>query len=62
VPIERYVVIDPGTSGSDQIEADVECPSCGQRRHVRLEAPPAHREVQANLADLDASSTLEDLA
>lgn len=62
VPIERYVVVDPGTSGADQIEADVECASCGQRRRVRLEAPPAHREVRANLADLDASSTLEGLA
>jgi len=48
VPIEQYVVVDPGTSGADQIEADVECPSCGQRRHVRLEAPPTHvrREAQ----------------
>ena len=39
MPIEEFLAVDPGSSGADQIEADVTCPSCGRQRHVRLEAP-----------------------
>ncbi len=39
MPIEEFTVVEPGSSGADDIEADVTCPSCGGRRHVRLRAP-----------------------
>lgn len=39
VPVGEFTVVEAGSSGADLIEADVECPSCGERRHVRLRAP-----------------------
>ena len=41
---ERLLAEPPGSpaAGCDAklVEADVECPSCGQQRHVRIERPP----------------------
>ena len=43
MPIEDFTIVEAGTSGADLIEADVECPSCHERRHIRLQAPPGHK-------------------
>ena len=40
IPVPEAVLQDAAASDADLIEADVECPSCGRQRHVRLERPP----------------------
>jgi uncharacterized protein len=40
MPVEEFTVVEAGTSGADLIEADLVCPSCQERRHVTLQAPP----------------------
>ena len=39
VPVAEDIVTEAAQSGAGHSEADVECPSCGRRRHVRLERP-----------------------
>ncbi len=39
IPVAEDVIREAAQSGADHLETDVECPSCGQRRHVRLELP-----------------------
>lgn len=39
IPVPEDVLQD-AASEAEFIEADVECPSCGQGKHVRLERPP----------------------
>ena len=41
IPVPEDVLKDETESHAELIEADVECPSCGQRKHVRIERPPA---------------------
>lgn len=38
-PVAEDIVTEAAQSGAGHIEADVECPSCGRQRHVRLERP-----------------------
>lgn len=44
IPVPEDVLRDAAASDTEFIEADLECPSCGQQRHVRLERPPAPEE------------------
>lgn len=39
IPVAEDVVREAAESGAGHVETDVECPSCGQQRHVRLELP-----------------------
>jgi bifunctional DNase/RNase len=41
IPVPEDVLADAAASDADLVEADVDCPSCGQRKHVRIERPPA---------------------
>jgi bifunctional DNase/RNase len=45
IPVPEDVLQEAAASEAELVEADVECPSCGQRRHVRLERPPARERV-----------------
>ena len=41
IPVPEAVLEEAAASDAELIEADVECPSCGQQKHFRIERPPA---------------------
>ena len=41
IPVSEEVVTAAAASNAEHIETDVECPSCGRQRHVRIERPPS---------------------
>jgi bifunctional DNase/RNase len=44
IPVPKDVLDDAAALDAELIEADLECPSCGQPRHVRIERPPGPGE------------------
>ncbi len=44
IPVPENVLAEATASEAELIEADVECPSCRQQRHVRIERPPGPGE------------------
>jgi bifunctional DNase/RNase len=41
IPVGEETFTTAPASDAGDVEADVQCPSCGQRRHVRIERPPS---------------------
>lgn len=60
VPVAEDIVTEAAQSGAGHIEADVECPSCGRQRHVRLERPSSPGGAIRLSSDPSGSATSPD--